>query len=270
LRLAIKSLLPAMVVTRFQQKRLQRHIAQFSARTVQHTFHGFPLNVQLRDSLAAGWYDKDWPRMLELTALQTGRLRAGAKVFDLGSHQGVVAMILSRLVGETGTVIAVDGTRHNVAAAQENFRLNGLTNITAIHSVVSDIADTLIGFSETLNGQVTNGADGILSVTVDALAQKYGQPDVILLDIEGHECAALRGAKQTLTGEVDLFIEVHTGCGLEENGSVAELLSYLSESRFALWWSGGDECEFQPLDRAGPPPQLRFYLVAKSVNCSSP
>src|SRR5438477_1442861 len=92
----------------------------FSERIAKHTYSGFPLSVWLCDPLAQGWYDHDWPEMPEIALLRSGRLKQGARVFDLGAHQCVVAMMMARIVGETGEVIALEANRHNAEVAERN------------------------------------------------------------------------------------------------------------------------------------------------------
>jgi tRNA A58 N-methylase Trm61 len=56
--------------------------------------------------------------------LAGSRLKAGARVFDLGAHQAVVALMLSQLVGHEGEVIALEAERHNFEVAERNRKLN--------------------------------------------------------------------------------------------------------------------------------------------------
>ncbi len=59
------------------------------------------MTVSLEDGLAQGWYDYDWPEVPEITLLGKNSLKPGAKVFDIGAHQGVVALMLAKIVGST-------------------------------------------------------------------------------------------------------------------------------------------------------------------------
>jgi FkbM family methyltransferase len=111
---------------------------------------GEELRVSLQDPLAQGWYDHDWGDQAEIDALRRGRLRPGARVFDLGAHQGIVALVLARIVGEAGEVVAVEAERHNVRVAEENVRLNNATNMRIVHAAAADAPGRLL-FSESLN-----------------------------------------------------------------------------------------------------------------------
>ena len=55
----------------------------FSPYTVKHTYGGHGFEVHIVDSLAHGWYDRDWERLDEIDMLGANGLRSGCLVFDL-------------------------------------------------------------------------------------------------------------------------------------------------------------------------------------------
>ena len=262
----LKLALPPQMVQGVRNFLLQRKIAGFRKRVVEHDYLGFPLKISIQDHVAEEWYDRlhDADSMEEITFLQNGRLKQGARVFDLGAHQGVIAMILARLVGDSGEVVAVEGTKHNARVAEENVRLNAMTNLHIKHAVAAERAGMKMTFSATLNGAV---GDNLLpvevtSVSIDSLAEEYGAPDVVFVDVEGYECQVLDGGKKAFEAHADFFIEVHANLGLERHGSVQKVLSYFEDSKYSLLWSPCENYDFQPLtDRASAPTE-RFYLVA--------
>lgn len=264
----LKSVLPPRVVQSFRHFLLQRRISSFKKRVVEHAYLGFPLKVSIQDYVAEEWYDKLYGdgSMEEIAFLRKGRLKPGAKVFDLGAHQAVIAMILTRLVGETGLVVAVEGTKHNADVAEENRRLNDMKNLVIRHAVAAERAGLKMSFSATLNGAVGDNLlpVEVMSVSIDSLAEEYGVPDVVFVDVEGYECQVLDGGKKALEACADFFVEVHANLGLERHGSVQKVLSYFDESKYSLYWSGCEIFDFVPLtDRASAPTE-RFYLVAFS------
>ena len=270
--LMLKALLrraaPRWLWSRLRTWKMRRMLANFTPYTAEHTYAGVRLKVRIADTLAQGWYDHDWGPLPEIDLLRQGALHPGARVLDLGAHQGVVAMILAHHVGPSGQVVAVEALPHNARMAEVNRDLNGFGQIRVEAAAVSDQPGEL-EISTGLNGQVRNAATDIgttrvPAVTVDGLAERHGPPDVLFIDVEGYECHALRGAGRTLERRPECYVEVHGGCGLERaGGSVADVFRLLPASGYELLaWT---EARPMPAVVAGPAdcPQGRFFLVAR-------
>jgi FkbM family methyltransferase len=212
-------------------------IFRFRKKVVEHCYCGEKLRVSIEDGLAKGWYDHDWGIMAEISSLSESRLKSGALVFDLGAHQGVVAMILARKVGQNGKVVAAEPIPHNFAVMGRNIELNQLTNIRPIQAAIGNKVGTL-EFSSGLNGSAAvvskYGLTQIVPmVTINSLVEKFGKPDVVFLDVEGFEALALSSAQLAFHGNCDFFVEVHVGAGLEKAGSsVGEILNYFPSTVF--------------------------------------
>ena len=265
LRSVIKALLPARLVHAIQQRRLRRVIADYPARTVSHAYGRHTLSVRICDPLAAAWYDNDWPDLRELRFLRGHGLHPGARVFDLGAHQGVVAMMLAREVSPNGGVIAVEATPHNAAIARENAALNGLSqHITVLNALVARTAGQNLPFSTTLNGHVSSSTAGALipTVSIDSLAAEFGSPDLVVLDIEGFEGEALAGAASVLGRGAAFFVEVHVGCGLEAHSSKEAILQVFLDCGYACHVTPEASGDFQPWQAGESLPDERFFLIA--------
>jgi FkbM family methyltransferase len=240
--------------------------ALYRNRVVNHIYGGIPLKVELHDPDSAGWYDHDWEPLPEIEFLRKHGLKPGARLFDLGAHQGIVAMQLARIV-EPGEVIAVEGNWFNAARARRNAELNSLSNLHILHAIAAAEPGNLY-FSEGSNASVARGRVAsfqVRSVSVDELAREYGRPDVLFVDVEGYELEALKGATDTLRAGADWFIEVHQGCGLEQyGGSVDEVLAAFPVELFKLYFCLAESNEFWQLQHADALPNNRFYLIAIS------
>jgi FkbM family methyltransferase len=236
---AVRAAMPAWLYAPLRARRVRRLIRGYAPRTVHHTYAGFPLTVHLRDPLGEGWYDRDWNEPAEITALRHGRLRRGAQVFDIGAHQGVVALILAGIVGPEGDVVAVEAEPHNAAVARDNVTVNAAGNVTILHAAGAAYEGT-VSFTEGLNGVLANGSApgsvGVPAVTVDALVDRFGPPDVVLIDVEGHEGHVLSGATRTIAAAAtDFFVELHDASDLAAAGSTAEeVLAHFDGERFEV------------------------------------
>jgi FkbM family methyltransferase len=260
----IKAVLPSRLVHYIQQKRLEKTIASFPPRTVQHHYGSHRLSVKITDPIADAWYGKDWDELPEITFLKQTRLKPGACIFDLGAHQGIVAMMLAREVGPLGRVVAVEGAKHNAGLAQHNLHLNQIKNVNLLHAIVGDAAGKEVVFSNTLNGSVSNSGVGELveAVSIDSLADQYGVPDIVFLDIEGFESHALAGASAVIASKTDFCIEVHENCGLENHGTKESVLSHFPPSTHECFISFPEGNPFQPWLPGAVLPTERFWLIA--------
>lgn len=267
------AIVPGPIRQWLQRRKLERLASSFPSRIVQHRYGDVELRVELTDPLAAGWYDRDWDTLPEFAVLARSRLQSGARVFDCGAHQGVVGMMLGKHVGSTGQVVLVEASPHNAEMCRRNLALNEMHWLAVEQAAISD-AEGQLKFNSGWNGAVGAVSDfgGLIDVpatTIDALALRYGPPDVVFVDVEGYEHHALRGAQRTRSLDTDWFVEIHVGAGLEAAGaSVADVLDCFPASQYVRFVHQESWRESVPLESA--PPEVfksRFFLTAlKSPN----
>jgi FkbM family methyltransferase len=238
----------------------------FSPYTVRHTYGGHEFEVYIADTLARGWYDHDWNQLGEIDMLGANSLRAGRLVFDLGAHQNVVAMMWAKEVGPAGTVVAVEGSRHNFEVGRRNVILNGFSNIITLRAVVAATEGQML-FSQTLNGCVSIDeweflTKPVRAITIDGLAKEFGSPDVLFLDIEGYEITALRGAPETLKTQAIWFIEMHGNAMLSRYGSCSGDVLDFFQDRYKYYYRIYQEGPFVRLKGKDEIPESRFFLAA--------
>lgn len=249
----LRRALPSGVYTRLGLVREAVGRARFAPYVATHRYGRRELSVHIVDMMGRSWYDHDWVAPAEIRELAgRGRLREGARVFDVGAHQGVVAMMLADLVGAAGQVVAVEATPHNAEVARRNAALNGLSQIRVLHAAGADTPGAL-QFSPRMNGHVAAHDEASLevrAVTVDELTAEHGPPDVLFVDVEGYELHVLRGARYTLeTHRPELFVEVHMGAGLERFGDADDLLALIPPD-YEILVSRTEEGPYRPLAEA--------------------
>lgn len=263
----IRAILPRRLWAALRSMRIQHSIKSFKARDVTHNYGGTSYRIHLADPMAQGWYDQDAPELPEITLLRRGGLKPGARVFDLGAHQCVVALQLAHIVGPAGTVVAVEGGRHNVDVAMKNRELNSAAQLQVLHAAVAERSGR-VSFTVSLNGRIDDRSGGwetdqVDAVTIDDLSDRYGFPDVLFIDIEGFELAALRGATRTMQHRPDCFVEVHTGVGLEKaGGSVDQVLAFFPRRDYESFIASEDRRNFVPLAERTELTKSRFFFVA--------
>jgi FkbM family methyltransferase len=192
----------------------------FRKYVTHHSYSGVSLSVHIDDREAANWYSREWPELGELSLLSSGKLNGKALVFEIGAHQGVLAMILGTTARR---VVAVEANAHCVDVARRNISLNGIENVEVVHAACASKSGTLTFVSDHVRrGEGGEGKCTVPALTIDELSRRFGTPDVLYIDVEGYEVEVLRGACETLNSNPDIFIEVHAGCGLESFGGSVE------------------------------------------------
>lgn len=257
-----RRLLPHSLYRRYRRRKVASIVAGYEPREVEHTYGAHRLRLRLADPLAAGWYDHDWQEPRALAFLrERGVLRDGARVFDVGAHQAVIALMLARDVGQQGQVVAVEAEPHNARAALANRKLNDARNLVVLHAAGA-AQPGVVSFAEGLNGQIDErtsvGNVEVPAVTVDGLAHEYGEPQLVMVDVEGYEAHVLDGARGVLAAQRSAFlVEVHEELA-DFGGSAEEVLARFDA--YERWVAVEDDDELVSLHGSAPPG--RFFLVA--------
>lgn len=272
----VKKLVPQELRKKLHKIKMRKLGNQFSPYIIKRTFYGGEYQIYIADPMGQNWYDhpqdSDAPNtkdFVEIELLRKAKLKPGARVFDLGAHQSVVAMKLAHLVGKEGHVIAVEANPHNARVSQKNQEINHLNHLVIIPAAIADKPGELNFSNDWGDQRVGSGTIKVPAITIDSLTLKYGIPDVLYIDVEGFEYQALQGAQKTLESTPDFYIEVHTGMGLEDfGGSVEKVLDLLPTTNYELFAvqpsSDPQQDIAVPFDKNLPWLNKRFYLIGLS------
>lgn len=256
LKSAVKTVMPGWAWKQLRKARLAYEYWSYPKYVAERQYGRIRRKVEIHDGVAKDWYDKDWPELPELQFLERNGLSVGGKVFDIGAHQCIVAMMLADQVGQQGKVYAWEPVAANVLAARRNLELNGVKNCEVVQGAVGSQKGT-----DTELGRV---------YTIDEMVEIYGRPTVLMLDVEGFEGEALKGASRLLSSGCVWLVEVHRQAGLESAGSsVSEVLSFFQKSGGYKLFAGELDHDLHPLDAnfdLGSLPQTRFMLGAIPTN----
>jgi FkbM family methyltransferase len=167
-----------------------------------------------------------------------GLVEPGDTVWDIGANIGTHTTIFGLAVGSEGRVYGFEPESQMADKAEENASLNGLGNLEIFRVGLSDsdgVAELNIDDSPG-SGKHRFGAPSFSEQVAVDIRQgdsliNDGQvlsPNVIKVDIEGHEFAAFSGLAKALASENCrvLACEIHPS-GLAEQGSSAELFEKL-------------------------------------------
>lgn len=177
-------------------------------------------------------------------------MRPGLCVWDVGANIGHYTRRFAELVGPSGKIVAFEPSRINrerlITAVAD------LVNVKVLPFALSDHAgeavfrqgeDDIGATSRLVTGAAASGAgeDVVQTRVGDVLvAEGEAVPNVIKIDVEGHEAEVLTGLRETLRSPLvsDVFIEVHFGL-LEAAGkknAPKRIEGLLRECGFCLKW----------------------------------
>jgi FkbM family methyltransferase len=183
----------------------------------------------------------------EVIHLMTRVVRPGDFVIDGGANIGFFTLILSRLVGGSGNVAAVEPAENNLFKLKENLKINDVHNFQICDQPLwSSTTNVTLHYSDhpgfnTLGNHLplVMGKKDLQSTT---LSRWTTIPRLIKLDLEGSEEHALRGAQKLLVNHVPYIVCELNVKALQALGSTQESLRrFMREwgySTFALFRGG--------------------------------
>jgi FkbM family methyltransferase len=156
-------------------------------------------------------------------------VRPGMVAVDVGANWGLHTLLLSRLVGPTGRVVALEPYRPAFAELRWHIRANHLENVIPIEAAVGDrdgecdfvpgdsastgrVADA-VKASGPSAGEPIEGALRVEICRLDSLASRLDleRLDLVKVDVEGAESRVLCGAEQVTARFRPIFvIDLHT------------------------------------------------------------
>lgn len=178
-----------------------------------------------REEWATGWEPERLDSMY-------ANLRPGMVVYDIGTEEGDLSALFARWVlGDVGGVVLVEPNPRVWPNVRCIWEANGLPDpLACVVGFAGDEnrgAPALTGWPPCADGPII-GDHGFLNVlecpdgqvvTIDALAEIVGPPDVITMDVEGAEVLAIRGAQHTLAEHRPLvWVSVHAEAMFHDHG----------------------------------------------------
>jgi len=150
-------------------------------------------------------------------------LSPGGVFVDVGANFGVYALVASKLVGETGRVLAFEPTAQSFATLQQNIALNHFSNVGAFQVALAQTvgkswlyhARDPVGNSLGKDPLWRDEGEEVQTEALDNLLGEKGveRVDAIKIDVEGAEELVLRGAVKCLTTQSPIIIfEFNPGC----------------------------------------------------------
>jgi FkbM family methyltransferase len=184
-------------------------------RGIARTVNGIPLRVDpVGRHVFTASYDEG-----AAACLRT-HLRAGMEAWNVGANIGVYVLQLAHHVGASGRVVAFEPNPAARAVLARNIARNALqSRVEVVASAVGAAPGRVDFYSAGADGMGRAGRPNprlpatdrieVPVTTLDAVASsRERRPDLVVMDIEGWEIAALEGAR-SLLGRTCFIVELH-------------------------------------------------------------
>lgn len=177
-------------------------------RRLPREFGGFPFFVSPEAALRY-WHPDISKVDPFLLTMARELVRPNCYVWDIGANVGLFSFAAASL---GATVLAVEADTWLSTLMHRSVLLNKLP-VTVLPAAISDRQ----GISQLYisdDGRASNSLSGsgpsqtVIAVTLDSLLDHFPPPEVLKIDIEGMEYAALSGARRVLQARPRIFCEV--------------------------------------------------------------
>ena len=167
------------------------------------------------------------------------------EAWNVGANIGVYALQLAHLVGAAGRVVAFEPNPAAREVLVRNIARNSLqSRVEVVPSAVGSAPGTVDFYTSGADGMGRAGRPNprlsatdrieVPVTTLDAFASARGRlPDLVVMDIEGWEIAALEGARSHL-GRTRFIVELHPDAWQWSGHTRADLEGLLDSG-----WAGG-------------------------------
>ena len=214
----------ASSVRRLRLRRFAQHsyfVLRGRPEVVRLSLDGIEASFTARTPHELRCVESTWFSEGQMLSRALSSLQAGDVFVDVGGNLGMFAIFAAKIVGPTGRVIAFEPETVAFGRLQANIELNQLRNVTALQLALSNScgrSTLILGEPDAVSqsahiGDRSGKSEVIETVTYDGLAQARALPipQVVKMDVEGHEMAALQGMASTLSDPScrALFCELH-------------------------------------------------------------
>lgn len=211
-------------------------------------------------SVHLGWHVKLFGTYEpELRKVFRNVLSSGAVAVDVGANVGWHTLLMARLVGEGGRVLAVEANPSVRARLVEHLDLNRLEQVEVIPYAVAD-REGCVAFQApdrenpaAGDGHVVANAEvgdrdviHVESRTLDAICEiaHIARLDLIKIDVEGFEWPVLKGAERTIAKFRPHIVFEYIGEYSDRGGGTPHVLStYFAKHGYRLFAVGRSRSE---------------------------
>lgn len=169
----------------------------------------------------------------EVVQLMARVLREGDVAVDVGANIGFFTILMAKLVGPTGSVLAFEPGPQNKIKLADNVQFNKLTNVNLVHRPLwSEDATVTLHLAQDSGLNSLGAHEKIISsieMQACSLDSYYTMrmPRLIKLDAEGSEEHILRGAERLLHEVPFIVCELNPGMLMRLGSSIHSLQAFM-------------------------------------------
>lgn len=166
----------------------------------------------------------------------------GSTVIDVGAHIGYLSIVMSRAVGTTGRVLALEPAPENLSFLERNLAANRVGNVKVIAAGASNQTGRR-SFHLTGSSDSHGFYDHPLTATSETIEVETfrlddlvtGAVELVKIDVEGAEIDVLEGMPRLLSERLDrLVVEWTPACQRAAGRDVGDLPRMLQSHGFSL------------------------------------
>lgn len=200
----------------FKLLRPTEAIMEIEGSKMYSSIKGMPVsfNRMFQAYMVKGGWEAETTRLFKQLA------KEGDTIVDIGANLGYYTLLASKIVGDSGKVYAFEPDPTNYKVLSSNIELNGCKNIITEQKAVSDANGKVtlyldskdVGAHTIYKNGKTKKSVTVDSVTLDEYFKGKEYPiNIIKMDIEGAEMAAIRGMEKIieLNDDLKIFTEFH-------------------------------------------------------------
>jgi FkbM family methyltransferase len=185
-----------------------------------------------------------------LTRWMAQSLERGDTFIDVGANIGYYSLLASKLVGQHGTIVAIEASPETYKVLGRNLSLNAIRNVRAVNMAVYNSESTVrvfrgsayeIGRSTIVeNEALKRGFDVECEVDAAPLCailkpEEMKNARLVKVDVEGAEWFVLQGIEPLLRSgrsDLELIIEIQPECLGRHGKRFKDLLDMMSDTGF--------------------------------------
>ena len=206
--------------------------------TIQKSPDGVLLETRLSSSTDLSFLEEGGHTLIRS---EISKLKAGETFLDVGANVGYFSLLASRMVGKSGTVIALEPSPREYKMLIENVRRNSSANIFSLNCAASNQAEIIqletepdnTGLNKTHKARQCGNTHGIIALPISAITPDL-QINLAKIDTEGFELFAIRGMKNLFKKKQvnKIIIEISPEFLESHNQKWSEIYEYLASFDF--------------------------------------